>query len=164
LAPVFNVALGAPLCAGSATSLATAVLPAGAYAFNQGPWQMTTFEENDLTHSAERFAIKTKEQAPWRIGGVTHGWFREACRATELSREDAAKGKVNIPVLIIQAGRDTAVSNRAQKEFCDKVNETAKGRCEGYVLPDSYHAVFIEEDTIRTPAITKILDFFAAHA
>jgi lysophospholipase len=158
LVPAFGLDLSTPLCSASRTSLVSALLPATNFAINQTDWKENAV--NDVTNSAERYKIKHNDAS--KIGGITHGWFREACRAGAEARANAAN--VTIPTLILQAGRDTAVSNRAQKEFCDRMNEKTKGRCEGYVFPDALHAIFIEEDTIRTPALTKILDFFAAHA
>ena len=157
--PLVNIAgldVSDTFCSGSRTSLAATMLSAAEFGLGQHPWRPTPFQGNDLTHSSERFS--ERNQVTNKLGGVTHGWFRQACRGGKEARTEA--NRIAIPVLILQAGRDTAVSNRAQREFCDRMAE-GKGRCVAYVLPDAYHAIFLEEDDLRTPALTKILDFFA---
>ncbi|MCU0928929.1 MAG: hypothetical protein MUE62_07000, partial [Burkholderiaceae bacterium] len=67
---------------------------------------------------------------------------------------------------LLQGGEDTVVENAAQQEFCDNVNRqpNAGGRCQGAVLPESRHALLVERDDLRTPALATILAFFDAHA
>jgi len=155
---VLGLDVSTPLCSASNSFPATKILSAAEFGLGQDDWHATAFADNDLTHSPIRFA--QKNLITNKIGGVTHGWFRRACAASLAAREDAAN--ISIPVLLLQAVRDTAVSNRAQKEFCDGVNG-GKGKCIAFVLPDAYHAVLLEKDSLRIPAFTTILDFFASN-
>ncbi|HEY0159038.1 MAG TPA: alpha/beta fold hydrolase [Thermoanaerobaculia bacterium] len=115
------------------------------------------FEENDLTHSPVRHAGKSAVYAKANelaIGGVTHGWFRAACKAGPLTVKNA--GKLNTPVLLFQAGGDTAVDNEAQEEFARNAN----GRVYGYLVPHAYHALLMEHDVYRRPVMEMIVRFF----
>jgi lysophospholipase len=120
-------------------------------------------KESDLTHSRIRFERIREIYAAnpgAQLGGPTHGWVYAASEAGTEAVANA--GKIQIPVLILQASDDTAVDNKAQGEFCDKVplNPLSHQKnCRGYLLPKSYHAVFNEADTYRVPALAKILDF-----
>lgn len=121
------------------------------------------FAANDLTHSKVRYENMRKlyglpENAAQRVGGVTHGWIRQAYAAANTARTSA--GDIEIPVLVLQASEDTAVAGWAQVEFCTNAGRKAKGCCKGFVIEKSFHAVFNEADTFRMPAMTTVLDFF----
>jgi len=114
------------------------------------------FGKNDLTHSRLRYETKNAAydtKATHKIGGATHGWIGQAYWAGEEARKEA--GKIQIPVLLLQGGDDSIVGADAQVEFC----RTAP-RCKGFVIEKSFHAVFLEADTFRIPALTAVLDFF----
>ena len=142
------------------------VFPPDGYALHQGPYSPAPFKDNDLTHSKVRYEKKVailsenKQNETAKIGGPTHKWIREACAAGKKARADAAK--IAIPVLLLQASKDTAVRPEAQLEFCQKVNAGGNGgECNGYVVEQAYHAIFMEADTFRIPALTKVLEFLA---
>ena len=71
-------------------------------------------------------------------------------------------GAFTIPVLVLQAEKDTAVTSRGQEEFCKNLKAGGKNQCEGgipVIIRGAYHELFIEKDEYRIPALTKILDF-----
>jgi len=116
------------------------------------------YEENDLTHSKSRFEIMKKayEKEPeTRIGGPSLKWIKEACLWSEISVKKA--DRIKIPVLLLQAQNDTAVTPKAQEEFCKRVG----ANCKGFMIENAYHELFIEKDTIREKALSAILDFIA---
>lgn len=153
-----GIDLSKPFCAASRTHLLSSLLSSTEFGLGQTDWHAVSFRDNDLTHSQLRYLMR--DQVTHKLGGVTHGWFRQTCRASDEMLSSAEK--IKIPVLVLQAGGDTAVSNRAQKAFCERVNASG-GRCDGFALPDSYHAIFIEDDDFRGPALATILDFFKSH-
>jgi lysophospholipase len=125
------------------------------------------FAANDLTHSNTRWTRTRRIYNANReasLGGITHGWLRQACDAGVRMRDDANVDRIRIPILLLQAGDDTAVDKEAQEEFCDKVNDGDSGSCEGYVLRGALHALFIESDAFRIPALTKIIEFLDRQA
>lgn len=70
----------------------------------------------------------------------------------------AAASRVLAPVLLFQAEKDTFVANPPQEEFCRRVP-----RCELVHVPGAKHEVLMELDSMREPALRRILDFFSAH-
>jgi len=126
---------------------------ASGYALGQGPYRAT--ETSDITHSSARLrrVHEAYDKYPTaRLGGPTHAWLVAASNAGRSAVEHATS--VKVPVLIIQAGNDTAVDNAAQGEFCKQAPH-----CTGFLLERSYHAVFNESDEFRAPALAKIVEF-----
>lgn len=133
------------------------------------PYQQTPETLGDYTHSAERWAVVLEEfkQAPKaQLGGPTRQWVSEACRVTEPMLAQA--GEVRTPLLMLQAGDDTAVVNEAQDTFC-RQRQAATGlgcgaQAGGPVrLQGAAHELFIEADVHRVPAIQALLGFLARH-
>jgi lysophospholipase len=74
-------------------------------------------------------------------------------------------GNITIPVLVLQAGADTAVTPQGQNRFCEKLKQDTGRPCYGgqpIRLEGAKHELLIESDDYRIPAITQILDFFSA--
>jgi lysophospholipase len=139
------------------------MMAADRYGVAQKGYCPAPFVANDLSHSKVRYENLRElygrpENAAQRIGGVTHGWIRQAYAAANIARTNA--GDIAIPVLLLQATEDTAVAGWAQTEFCAGVGRTAGGCCKGFAIEKSFHAVFIEADNFRIPAMTTVLDFF----
>lgn len=148
------------------TAVSSVFLPA-TYISGQGSYDAhpVAFENNDLTHSESRYKkslqiFDEKQNQAAKIGGPSRKWVREACKGSAHALESARE--IKIPVLIIQAGADTAVHNEAQKHFCDLMNTGASAAlCQTYILPGARHAIFMESDQYRTPALLRILEFFS---
>lgn len=127
---------------------------------------------NDLTHSALRFTRHwdTRDQARCvgddcgsshaKVGGVSYRWFNQSCMASQLARGPAA-ANITVPVLLLQGENDTVVKPAAQKEFCRHLNEAnGSGYCVGRMVAQARHAILIESDTYRMPALASVLGFF----
>jgi lysophospholipase len=127
---------------------------------------------NDLTHSALRFTRHwdTRDQARCvgedcgsahaKVGGVSYRWFNQACMASQQARGPAA-ANITVPVLLLQGENDTVVKPAAQKEFCRHLNEAnGSGYCVGRTVVQARHAILIESDTYRLPAMASVLGFF----
>ncbi len=137
------------------------------YAIGQGSYKSKTFKTNDpkmMTHSQQRFeAIQDlyDKNNEVKVAGITSHWLANACDASETLLENAKF--VKIPVLVLQAEEDIAVTATGQNTFCKNLAADGERECEGgkpYVIQGGYHELFIESDEYRIPAITKILQFF----
>jgi len=133
------------------------------YVVGKGGYANLPFERNRLTHSEVRYKIfreEYEEHPAIKLGGPTTHWVSCACESSRQAREDAAQ--ITIPVLVLQAEEDTAVTSRGQEEFCKNLKAGGKNQCETgspVVIKGAYHELFIEKDGYRIPALTKIIDF-----
>jgi lysophospholipase len=137
--------------------------------FAHRPYKHTPESLGNYTHSKERWAavleVFAKEPRA-KLGGPTHRWASEACAVSEVMLEQA--GKIRTPLLLLQAGQDVAVMLPAQNAFCERLASETGNTCNGrdggpMAIDGASHELFIEADRYRIPAVTAILDFFAAH-
>lgn len=132
--------------------------------FTEKPYTPQPFDENEYTHSKVRYDHLLKvysENKTIQLGGPTRRWAKEACTASKTMKENA--GSIKIPVLVLQAGKDTAVTPEGQNNFCKSLKEQTGRSCYSGApvrFDEAYHELFIESDDYRVPALTKILDFF----
>lgn len=96
-----------------------------------------------------------------RIAGPTFQWVDQACAASDEARGPGA-ARIAVPVLLLQGGRDAVVEPEAQDTFCANVNSprSAGGRCVGLRLPEARHGLLVEVDSLRRPALARILSFW----
>ncbi|WP_160063958.1 alpha/beta fold hydrolase [Psychromonas sp. L1A2] len=129
------------------------------YAPGVGPYIQTAFEHNILTSSVKRYqsSSNTFKDAPvTQLGGPTMRWVNKSLFATEKAIQQASK--INIPIMVIKAGRDTVVTEQGQNAFFANTND-----CKGNKLiriENARHELLLEQDQYRIPAINEALDFF----
>jgi lysophospholipase len=82
-------------------------------------------------------------------------WVAESISATQQALDDA--NKINIPILIVQAGSDTIVNNLEQKQFFNKVTHCKDKQFLN--IPGAKHELLLEQDQYRIPALNKALQF-----
>ena len=85
--------------------------------------------------------------------GVTNHWLMEAIKTGKATRENVSNLKT--PLLVLSAGDDHFVDQKAQKIFCD-----SSKLCKNKVYPHSFHSIFQEEKYIREDAYKASLEFF----
>lgn len=129
------------------------------------------FDDNILTTSSARYqnmlqSYQLEESAGREVvlGAPTRRWVREACIASDRMIDEA--GKIKTPILVLQSGRDQAVTAEGQNEFCNALLTTTGNGCYGRGpvvkgLEGAKHELLIESDKYRNRALTLILDFFA---
>jgi lysophospholipase len=129
------------------------------------PYNPQPFEGNEYTHSSERYTIfrdAYRKDPQVQLGGPTRAWAAQACAETAILASDARR--IRIPVLVLQAGADTAVTPEGQNEFCASLLKSTGHACyqNGPIrFEGARHELFIEADEYRIPALNTILDFFA---
>jgi lysophospholipase len=131
-------------------------------------------EDNDMSHSVDRLLRRWDARearcegehcgnVDARVAGPTLRWVSQACGASREARGENAR-HIAVPVLLLNGGQDTVVEADAQKEFCDHVNvpDGGIGHCWGYTLTESRHALLVEADRLRQPALAQVMKFFDA--
>jgi len=121
------------------------------------------FADNHLTSSQPRFYASQAgfEAFPkTQLGSATMRWVSTSINATEQAIEEA--DKINIPLLILQAGSDSIVTSTGQNDFFNNLppcplNELA-------IIEGAEHEILLERDEMRISALTKTLMFFDATA
>ncbi|WP_317933223.1 alpha/beta fold hydrolase [Halioxenophilus sp. WMMB6] len=137
------------------------------YALTQSPFQPQRFREGDpttLTHSRERFEETQRlfqEHRQIQLGGVSNRWLAETCRACRRLRRNAHH--IAVPILVLQAEVDCAVTAQGQNRFCQALTKAGTNLChhgKPMVIEGAYHELLMETDRYRLPVLNAILDFF----
>lgn len=137
------------------------------YALGQGDREeIKPFENNDVSHSRNRYYNWQKNLEGDKANpglfpeivsaGVTWNWLKQACRLSD-DIIHSAKDKreiENIPILILQSGSESIVSN-------DKENYFAKysPNCKVAEFPKSFHEIYNETDDIRGDGVHLPKDY-----
>ncbi|MET3667294.1 alpha/beta hydrolase [Caulobacter sp. 1776] len=114
--------------------------------------------QSGATHDPQR----GKVQAAWmlanpdlRMGGRSLGWFAAFFDASEAAARDIRKA--DGPTLMLDAGRDQAVTATPQRRLC-----AAMVDCKETRYPGAGHDLHLESDAIRDPWLAAIVDFIRA--
>lgn len=119
------------------------------------------FENNHVTHSEKRFysgQYGFETVANTQLGDPTMQWLSTSLHATERAIEEAHK--INIPVLLIQAGADNIVTSQGQKAFFNNINKCKDN--DFLTIAGAKHEILIETDEYRLVALNRTLQFLAS--
>ena len=136
------------------------------YAPGQGRYEALPFADNDLTHDALRYAqfrAVYQHYPEVQLGGPTARWVNLAIPFAEQAVQ--AGQQITTPLLLLQAGADSVVSNDQQQEFCDQMR-LAGHPCTGdkpLTIAGARHELLNESDEFRIPALNETLKFFEQH-
>jgi lysophospholipase len=139
-------------------SFQVAIGNGGKYVIGKGPYTSQYNPDKIGTSSVKRYEYShniTDKNEELQRGGASYNWTSEAFKATkEIIKKDNAS-KVEIPVLLFQAGKDTYVKPEGQNKFA----EGAKN-CKIIKIDDSRHEIYLEKDEIQKPYLEQVLDFY----
>lgn len=138
--------------------------------FSRSPYEAIVFDDpkNKYSHSRDRWARVLKVEAAHpevQLGGPTRAWVAEACEASDLMLSDV--GRIQVPVLVLQAGGDELVMNDAQDQFCERLGRVPGRSCDGgrpFTVAGARHELLIEDDRYRVPAMDRIMEFLDANS
>ncbi len=135
------------------------------YGPGQAPYdrEKAVFEDNDVTGSVVRFNRKVAayDQVPEaRLGGASVQWVHKSCKQFGPLFENIEK--IQPPLLIFTAGNEQVVNAKAHYKFVERARMLGKD-CQGYLVEDAQHELYMEGDDIRTAVIHTTLDFFAGY-
>ena len=138
------------------------------YFMGQTGFKNVTFAENELCQSEVRYKIFVdiyNNNEEIQLGGVTTHWLKEAISANYNIFENL--DKLIAPILVMQSGSDTIVSNEAQNEFCQQLHKKNSASCpedKPFTINNALHELMFEKDQYRSPAIKKALDWFSTYS
>ncbi|PHM50890.1 lysophospholipase L2 [Xenorhabdus miraniensis] len=134
-----------------------------AYALSTGQWQPLPYFINLLTHSYARYQRYLRYYVDYpelRLGGPTYHWMRESMLMGDSLVENA--GKIQTPLIVLQASEDKVVNNRELLAFCESRQKAGTGKEEQkpLVIQGAHHEILFEKDVLRAQALNAICDFF----
>ncbi len=106
-----------------------------------------SFAGNPLTSDPRRFAVERDaitQNPNLALGGPTFGWLAATLESIALIQRTGFLETVTVPLLMVAAGRDAVVCERAQRRACSRLP-----RCRFFLLEDALHEVLMECDRIR---------------
>ena len=118
---------------------------------------LTDYSKNTETSSKARWMQSQRFSTIYKkafISGPTSKWVYEALGAS--SKIGRYGGKIKTPIILLQAGKDSFVRPKAQKNFCKK----SASQCQLVILPESLHSILAERDPIRNLAFKHITSYF----
>ncbi len=121
----------------------------------QQPYQRWPFADNDLTHCEARynwFRDLYDRYPAYQLGGVS--WYWLACALTACAQLPTA-GKPKTAVLVVQAGEDRVVDNRAQHKLVQR-HQLAFAR-----IDSARHELWAGTDAERAQLCAAINQFLA---
>ncbi len=108
-----------------------------------------------LSRARYEYTLSMKHnRKEYRTHGGTYGWTIASYKATRRLRRNA--GKVQIPVLLCQAGRDTLVKPRGQRYFAVNSGNTKLVR-----FPLAKHEIFNGDERIRKEYFRLVFHFLS---
>lgn len=130
----------------------------GKYVLGKEPYTSEYDSSKIGTSSLERYKyyhdIVANDEKLQR-GGASYNWTNEAFKTTEEVIKEKNASKVQIPILLFQAGQDTMVKPEGENTF-------AKGakNCKIEKIDNSRHEIYLEKDEIQKPYLEDIFNFY----
>lgn len=127
------------------------------YVIGKKPWDDTYDFENANTNSEVRYRMGWRvmvENPELRMGGVSYQWLSESYNAALVASSIVKASKVEIPVLLFQAGKDTLVGDDGQNKFARYAKNCKKVR-----YAAAKHTLYLAEDEVLHDYYKKIFAF-----
>ncbi|MGJ8693216.1 MAG: alpha/beta fold hydrolase [Thalassotalea sp.] len=125
------------------------------------------FSKNKLTHSPLRYQLFKDlyhHDTELQLGGVTIQWLKLAHQIK--TSIFSFTPKISTPLMVLQAGQEAIVDNRAQDEFCQQLHSLYSHSCpngQATVIEGARHELFFEKDAYRELALAHCLAWFEQH-
>lgn len=130
----------------------------GDYVLGKKPY-MPEYNKDEIgTSSINRYEYSHNivvNNEKFQRGGASYNWTKEAFDSTEEITKEENASKVEIPILLFQADKDTYVKPEGQNKFA----KYAKN-CEIKKIENSRHEIYLEKDEIQKPYLEEVLEFY----
>jgi lysophospholipase len=127
-----------------------------AYFHGHGPYRRTPFDGNSwfITSRAryEQLDRISESRPEYQMGGATARGSAELLALSRDARTSAAK--IGVPALLVQAGKEQVVSNRAEDRAAKAMRD-----CRKVVVAEAHHVIMHETDAVRGQALAAIRGF-----
>lgn len=149
-----------PMAVGVAQAVSSASEREDEYAPGQHAWSGKYAFEDSSSTCRKRYDYQFRQRmadASYQTWGGTWSWVRAARRGYRRAVRNA--GKIEVPVLLFQAERDSLVTPEGQEMFC------RRSRCTVIVrMPGTKHEIYSSEDAVLDLYMKNILVFLKAYA
>ncbi|MFT7457215.1 MAG: lysophospholipase [Marinobacter maritimus] len=131
------------------------------YVFGGEEYKPKAFVGNHLTSSEVRFNASQNTFTAFpetQLGDASMRWVAQSLSATKQAVDNA--NKINIPILLLQAGADKVVTAAGQNKFFKKLTQCKAKQF--LTIPDAEHEIYLEKDQSRLAALNTVLKFLQA--
>lgn len=121
------------------------------------------FAGNFLSQSSTRydwFRSLYHQDSELQVGGPSYHWVWQSLIAAKQCLQQTRQ--LRLPVLLMQAGDDRVVVNKAHQVLFKKLRKT-NPHCQLLTIEHAKHELLFESDHYRTQALDAMLQFFASH-
>lgn len=142
----------------SGTTLCNWFSDKACYIFGGNDFKPKEFSDNQITASKVRFNSSQNtfiEFPETQLGDASMRWVATSVSATGQAVENA--DKINIPILVLQAGADAIVTAEGQKQFFKNLTNCKMKRF--YNIENAKHELYLEKDQYRLTALNATLKF-----
>lgn len=130
----------------------------GAYVLGKKPYTPVYNKDEIGTTSLNRYEYFHNivvDNEKLQRGGASYNWTKQAFITTEEIVKEKNASKVEIPVLLFQAGHDTYVKPEGQNEFAKAAKD-----CKIIKVDNSRHEIYFEKDEIQRPYLKEVFEFY----
>lgn len=128
------------------------------YIFGGEGYKRKAFVGNALTASEVRFNASQNTFTSFpetQLGDASMRWVSQSLSATKQAVDNA--DKINIPILLLQAGADKVVTAAGQNEFFKKLTQCKAKQF--LTIANANHEIYLEKDQSRLTALNAALKF-----
>lgn len=134
----------------------------GEYVAGQKPFDDTETCAQSGARSRARFAwyyenVKRKDPR-YQTSAASYGWLRSAARLSDQLLKTAYRS-LDMPVLMVQAGRDNLVSNEDQIAFMRKIKKNGNRQAWLLRFPEAKHEFYNADDVVVEEYWTQVFRF-----
>ncbi|MFT7053579.1 MAG: lysophospholipase, partial [Psychromonas sp.] len=167
LSPMMSINLGgipnvvAKVLTSSGAAVCSWFSEQACYVFGGKEYKQKAFLGNDLTSSEVRFNASQNTFSAFpktQLGDASMRWVAQSLSATEQAVDNA--DKINIPILLLQAGADKVVTAAGQNEFFEKLTQCKEKQF--LTIANANHEIYLEKDQSRSSALNAALKFLEA--
>ncbi|MGB5445115.1 MAG: alpha/beta fold hydrolase [Psychromonas sp.] len=162
--PMLSINMGripvtvAKLITYSGTTLCNWFSDKACYIFGGNDFKPKQFNDNQLTDSKVRFNSSQNSYLAFpetQLGDASMRWVATSVSAAQQAINSA--DKINIPILVLQAGADSIVTADGQYRFFENLTHCKMKRF--YNIENAKHEIYLEKDQYRLTALNATLKF-----